>query len=406
MLKLKKGIFASVGSSIITNIGKWLLAANSGKLWSSNNETSFQELETTIFENSNVNHLLFKEKFYNEEDAYFAAGNDGKIAKSSDLISWTTINAETTKNIKKININKQDYISGYFWESSTLPFSAAYMVYGNNIWLATTNTDLIYKSSDTITWTTQNSNFGNTIIRYIAYGNGIWTAVGDAGQIRTSTDTITWATQNSNFEGSQLLSVAYGNGIWIAVGARNQIILSYDSQEWTPVNSNSNIANSVVYGNGVWAISGGRTQEGAGIRYSTNGIVWINPPSVPVVSNFAFINSMAYGNNLWIIASSYGSYSNLKPVIFSTDAINWTRGSLIPSPSNPGYVQYGNGLYTLISLGLLYISTDGFTWERPRRFSGGATFSTYGDNKWISISGNTINRSVEIDTASYLLGAE
>jgi len=45
-------------------------------------------------------------------------------------------------------------------------------------------------TNDGVTWNTQTSNFGTSIIRRVAYGNGVWVAVGDGGALRTSTDRV------------------------------------------------------------------------------------------------------------------------------------------------------------------------------------------------------------------------
>jgi hypothetical protein len=43
-----------------------------------------------------------------------------------------------------------------------------------------------------VTWNTQTSNFGASLIYSVAYGNGVWVAGGQAGTLRTSgTETIT-----------------------------------------------------------------------------------------------------------------------------------------------------------------------------------------------------------------------
>jgi hypothetical protein len=81
-------------------------------------------------------------------------------------------------------------------------------------------------STNTITWTTVNSNFGATRIDSIAYGNSLWVAGGYSGQVRTSTNGLTWTTVTSTFTNDYfgtVESIAYGNELWVAGGYYGRI---------------------------------------------------------------------------------------------------------------------------------------------------------------------------------------
>ena len=116
---------------------------------------------------------------------------------------------------------------------------------------ALTTFDTNISSEVGTTWTTQNANFGNTLIRSVAYGNDLWIAGGFVGTLRTSTDAITWTTQTSNFGNASIFSVAYGNNLWIAGGVVGFIRTSTDGTTWTTQTSNfgNTQINSVAYGN-------------------------------------------------------------------------------------------------------------------------------------------------------------
>ena len=157
-----------------------------------------------------------------------------------------------------------------------------------------------------ITWVTQTSNFGNSIIYSVAYGNNLWVAGGYYGQIRTSTDAVTWVTQTSNFPNNYsgiIRSVAYGNNLWVAGGDYGNIRTSTDAITWTTRTSNfpnnyTGTIRSVAYSNNLWvAAGGGDYGTSAQLRTSTDAITWTTR-----TSNFgnSRIRSVAHGNNLWV----------------------------------------------------------------------------------------------------------
>ena len=118
-------------------------------------------------------------------------------------------------------------------------------------------------STNGSTWTTVNSNFGNTVITSISYGNGLWVIGGRSGQMRTSTDATTWTTVNSNFGNTSILSIFYANGQWVAGGYYyGNIRTSTNGSTWTTITSNFDGGNiySVAYGKGLWIVGGSNGQ--------------------------------------------------------------------------------------------------------------------------------------------------
>jgi hypothetical protein len=135
-----------------------------------------------------------------------------------------------------------------------------------------------------VTWNTQTSNFGTTIIYSVAYGNGVWVAAGGGGTLRTSTDTVNWNTQTSGFT-TNISSVAYGNGVWTAVAGSALRTSTDNAVTWNTQTSNfgTTIIYSVAYGNGVWAIAS------AGGNLRTSGTETITLP------NFNLLGNSVYG---------------------------------------------------------------------------------------------------------------
>ena len=367
-MRLKLGIFASSGAAaFFEGIVNWLIGANNGELWASQNGTKFQQIETTPFGSSNVNDVFY--------------GTDVEVTSdtANTGILWDSVNSsfgnQTVTDIANNN---------------------------NNLWVAVGYSGQLRTSTDARTWVTQNSNFGNTSIISVAYGNNLWVAGGWDGQLRTSTDAITWVTRNSNFGITNINSVAYGNNLWVAAGWTGQLRTSTNAITWTTRTSNfgNSHINSVAYSNNLWVAVGQNGQ----LRTSTDTITWVTR-----ITQITFtIQAVGYGNGLWAIGSTIGGRVNT-----STDTINWaTRVSGIPGAIFR--IVYGNGLWVIsnqhdgpsISDRIFSTSTDGITWTTRIWTTNTANFGfssrralSYGNGIWSAGgSGGEIRTSPRVIT--------
>jgi hypothetical protein len=135
------------------------------------------------------------------------------------------------------------------WNARTSFNTSIYSIaFGNGVWVAgggAFNVPFMRRSTDGgINWSTPTSNFTTTICS-VAYGNGVWVAGGDVETLRTSTDTVTWNTQTSNFGSSVIQSVAYGSGVWVAGGQGGRLRTSGTETITLP---NFNLLGNSVYG--------------------------------------------------------------------------------------------------------------------------------------------------------------
>ena len=177
---------------------------------------------------------------------WVAVGEQGKMI-TSDSSTFATLTERTssfgTTNIRGVQSNG----------------TSMYVAVGHDGKLAT--------SSDGITWTQQTSSFGTTWIYAIAYGNGVWVAVGDAGKLATSTDGTTWTQRTSSFGTSDIFCVAYGNGVWVAAGASNKLATATDpTGTWTQrTNTHNSTIEAVAYsaGLGIWVTGADSGTTGA-----------------------------------------------------------------------------------------------------------------------------------------------
>jgi hypothetical protein len=391
-MRLKLGIFASSGAAFFKGVVNWLIGADSGKLFASEDGTKFVQIDTEIFGTSDVNDLMFS--FNSDQlipnqtswqtstlvngttatafgiqyvnDKWFLFQGTRYPLMSTNAISWTTI------GITPSTASLTTWPSGYNWYGATKPTKLKGSYYVNNQYYLSinpgsanqplTSTDninwqftgtnrnfisikdgnnlsvgasesFIYTSTDKISWTTRTSNFGFTLITSIAYGNSLWVAAGHSGQLRTSTDAITWVTRTSNFS-DIITDIAYNNGLWIAVGSRtnaappNHMRSSTNAITWTTVVNTSRQYSSVINVNNLWI-----TTSVNSIQTSTDSITWTT-----IYNSFA--QNAEYNNEILAAAEETLAISS----------------SLIYPGQINGFIATGND-------GKLARSSDGLSWS-------------------------------------------
>lgn len=347
-MKLNIGSIMSGPQLIFRGITNWLVGLDRGKLLASEDGLRFSWIPFKYFYGSNINIVK------NFDDEFWIGGEQGKVAKSTNGINWTTINTGFDTNIVSIKYGPKKNNNSFSLAKLDMDFGTGGgaatttrdIVYGNGRWFAALNnasrisTDMItwiagrtkdinevynltyinnkfyysslrssmFESTDAVFWTTI-ARFESTIDKF-AYGNNIWVAA-ISTTVRTSTDLITWVTRPIP---ASLLSLTYGNGIWVGGGINRIIITSTDTITWTSRTSyfltNSNV-NHISYGNGMFIASASNT---AGLRNSTNGISWTTIPNTLWISGVIDLN---YKNFLWTGINSIN-------IITSTDAISWS----------------------------------------------------------------------------------
>jgi hypothetical protein len=320
---------------------------------------------------------------YSHNNDILSISSDKKVYNSKDMISYNAINLTwTTQN--SLNFNNGNI---YFNIS-----------YGNGLWFAGGEAGMARKSTDTITWTTINANFGNSImycslytnpywliggggtrggsgplltifnsdftsiltytsttlsignnsISGIAYGQGKWVIVASAGKISYSLDTSTWTTATATFGVSDIYSIAYGNSVFVASAINGRMSKSTDGISWATITptvstfpTTINI-NSVVYGSGIWVAAGNSNS----IRTSTDLLTWATRTGTfvgPYTASTNHILSVSYGNGFWMASNDAGRIS------VSSDGISWVTQSTTLGYTALNAVAYGNGIFGIVS---------------------------------------------------------
>jgi hypothetical protein len=254
---------------------------------------------------------------------FVAGNNDGKMAYSSDGITWTAIN--TTLGTSDINA----------------------IIYANNKFVAVGNGG-IATSTDGTTWTVAATTtvWGSSGgIKGIAYGNNRFVAVGAQGRKAYSTDGTTWTRGTGGNPITDLNAIAYGNNKFVAVGLNATLEYSSDNgATWTEGSFISYTStNAIIYANNKFVAGA----NGGNMAYSTDGVTWT------AVSYSTFgetsIRAIAYGNGKFVAGGERGKIAT------STDGVTWTAGNIGDDTYG---IAYGGGKFVAVGSKISY-STDG-----------------------------------------------
>jgi len=288
--------------------GKYVAVGDDGKMATSTDGVTWTAVRDTKFGQSYIRAVAFGNN-------RFVAGGSDSLAYSTDGVTWTAVIAKPS-----------DYIGdGLDAGSAKRPFFAdAYVIiYVGGKFIAGCAIGRMAVSTDGITWTAvprENTDFGVANIRAIAYGNGKFVAVGDSeyyNGISTSTNGTKWtAVKDSKFGHNTSFSirgVAFGNNRFVAVSDNGKISTSTDGINWTAIDVSrifgGDIIYTIAYGNGKF-IAGGSDGK---MATSTDGLTWL-----PVTDHKfgkgdnAVIYTIAYLNNRFIAGGAYGKMAYLQ----------------------------------------------------------------------------------------------
>jgi hypothetical protein len=225
---------------------KFVAVGAAGKIaWSPDGKTWKavpEEIGQSRFDTAAVNGVAWGGPAGSEK--FVAVGASGKMAWSANGINWTAIPAGTG-NATTATFGTTD-INGIAWGGPE----------GNEKFVAVGASGKMAYSSDGITWTAiaagtgiGQSSFGTSAINRVAWGGGKVVAVGASGKIATSTDGTTWtAVTDTPFLTGAIKDIAWGNGKFVAVSA-GVIAWSTDGSSWTQVGPTSGYTlNAVAWG--------------------------------------------------------------------------------------------------------------------------------------------------------------
>ena len=227
---------------------------------------------------------------------FVTVGAKGALYSSPDFNSWTPVTwkPQTNPLTDLPNLNAVTY---------------AYPGY-----LATGDKGAMLLSTDSVTWTAQNTGTTNNLNAFTGNGSTLMLAAGANGTIIGSPDGKTWTAANSGTT-QDLFGLAYGNGLYVAVGANGTLLTSTDGGTWQSAVSNTAAKlNSVTFGLNATTLVATFVAVGDGgtLITSVDGTTWI--ALTPITSkNLA---SVAYGR-IFVAAGDNGA------LFTSSDGSKW-----------------------------------------------------------------------------------
>ena len=242
---------------------------------------------------------------YGGSGKFVAVGNTmaggSKMAYSTDDgTTWTAVASTTFTS----------YING--------------IAYGNDKFVAVGADGKMAHSTDGITWnaiSATNSTFGASSDIYgIAYGGGTFVAGGQSGKMAYSANGINWtAVTTSQFGSDSIISITCGGTTFVAGGRYGKMAYSTDGTTWTGLTSSFASGSGdfvrVGYGGGTF-IAVGNSDGMNTMAYSTDGITWTWSAAIYGAGfGGAVIYSVVYGGGRFIVAGYNGRmvYSNNMP---------------------------------------------------------------------------------------------
>jgi len=233
------------------------------------------------------------------------------------------------------------------------------IVYGNGKFVAGGRDGKMAVSTDGITWTAvSDSTFGTSVITVIAYINDKFFVCGSSGKIATSTDGETWTAVTQSVFGSSddINAIAYGNGKFVVGGSKGKMATSTDGETWAAV-SNSNFTSShnirtIAYGNGKFVAGGGSGGSLSGygrMATSTDGETWTVVSSFNSNSEKNWINNITFCNGKFFVSGYNDDYK----LLYSTDGETWTAvsNSTFFGSYDINSIIYGNGKFVAVYSG-------------------------------------------------------
>ena len=328
---------------------------------------------------------------------FWILNRQGGFATSYDGLTWELWpNAPVGSNYKSVAYSGTQYIMGTF----------------NSV-------DLLYTTTDKITWTAIGTPLSNAFVaagwtyntgsgvQAVLWNGTQWVAMNSQGYVAKSTDLVTWTASNSlvialSTQTTDPVTVlAYSGTVYVACvadGGTTAMYSSPDAVTWT----------SRVLVNGAYGISSivWTGTKFVGVTYQ--GIIWISVDGITWTSNTnartatGYVDGTPYYYIVWdgtklvvMRQSNYGNFSstdlaaNNAWAATSTDGVTWTSNTTLKNNATwnqrkPGVLMYGASRYVTVGANayttlpmLEATSTDLNTWTFPTNLTQfDTTFST------------------------------
>ena len=238
------------------------------------------------------------------------------IPTTISRMGWIAVGLNTSPEISiQYSLNRLTWVPTQNPSLSTITSIQYVEVFSK--WFA--SGEKILQSSDGITWTASEvSGFTGSAFNTIAYGLNKMIAGGNDGSLFISTDGNNWTYTGTKFT-TAVTRIRFINGAFWAIG--NTVKRSVDGMVWTNIDGLLTI-NDISYGVGRYVIAQDKNEAfDSGIIYSEDGstFTWTSPSQLNIIS-FTGI-SVVYANNLFVAVGKTTDNSSF--IKYSIDGINW-----------------------------------------------------------------------------------
>jgi hypothetical protein len=316
---------------------------------------------------------------------FIAGGTNGKIATSSDGITWSV-----NENLSKTGWG-DSVILDIIWTGVQYVLVGANATYSSDlsIWYAngSINSTAVATSSDGINWEYQpdlNLKTNNGAL-CIAWNGSKYVAGGQAGLIATSLDAKTWEIStnlsstawgtNVSGDSVDVLDINWNGSQFLAVGVLGRVATSPDGVTWTYQAGLTSTAWGTSLTGAVRSINWNGSQyvivgQGGRVATSPNGITWTYQSGLASTAwGAGAIYSINWNGSQYIVVGASGK------VATSPDGITWTYQSGITSVWGSSYdaftVIWNGSKYVVGGVsGSVATSADGITWANQGGLAG------------------------------------
>lgn len=321
---------------------------------------------------------------------YVVVGTSGSIYVSSDLLTWVKrtvtyltgtlydVHCGTTRSVLvgyTGYLYYSDDLNTWYSKISGVTSTLLSVKYytARKLWVATSSTGDIVKSTDGVNWSTvlKNVTISDSIYDQSEINNQIFFAAG-TGHILTTYDLNTF-TLTAPVNTYNVYSIVGKTGKVIVIGAGGVIKESSDLQTWTAQNTGTTVdlynAKAV---NGVYYVLG------ANGTYLTSydGSTWTVRTIGAAVAFYDL--SINADKNLWIAVGATGNiYTTANPI---ADAPVWTSRTSNVTADLTKVLYNASTWYVYGKSGTILKSTDGFAWTQLNTLSTTASHNALATN--------------------------
>jgi hypothetical protein len=286
--------------------------------------------------------------------------------------------------------------SFYNWPAVyfSAPSTVLSCAHGNNMLVSTAGGPVYSSPDDGITWSSQSLFTSNSTV-HVLFEKNLFVVAGGrttSNMIFTSTDGITWTQKFSSSTTGIMTFLKFVNNMFFTFGA-NGGFSSQDGNTWTSI---ARIGRDIAYGNGTY-IAG--SNNGLEIIISTDLTNWTQVFTL----TSSYLTKVIYGNDKFMLLCYNGN------VFTSSDLTTWTNtasfGQTVIDANYlyPFFVVHTNlRINTNISYYTTHFSKDGVHWFSTQNNNGYISFFKEG-NKLMEVTPNAGVDAIEcfLDIGKY-----